>query len=151
MIVIERTKDYELVDSILNLPEIIETISATKLDAPFKTPRDESIYYLLAKHESEPVGVFVVHKDGPCSYKLHANIPKANRKKHSKEACDNVVKWIWDNIDTNKLNAEIPVIYPNVINRALLMGYELEGVKRKAFLKDGNEIDVVIMGMVRSR
>lgn len=150
MITIERTKDYDLVDSILNIPEILDVISPTKLEEPYKTRRCDSIYYLLAKHEDELVGLFIVHKDGPCSYKIHANIPKVNRKEHSKEACDNVVQWVWGNIDTNKLNAEIPVIYQNVINRSLLTGFDIEGVKRKAYLKDGEEIDVALMGIVRS-
>lgn len=150
MVVIERTKDYDLVDSILNLPEIIEVICPKKLDKPYKTRRDDNVYYLLAKFEDEPIGLFIVHKDGPCSYKIHANIPKSNRKQYSKEACDKVVQWVWDNINTNKLNAEIPVIYQNVINRSLLTGFNIEGVKRKAYLKDGTEIDVALMGIVRS-
>lgn len=150
MVVIERTKDYDLVDTILNLPEIIEAICPKKLDKPYKTRRDDNVYYLLAKFESEPVGLFIVHKDGPCSYKIHANIPAVNRKNYSKQACDNVVQWVWDNIPTNKLNAEIPVIYQNVIDRAIKTGFEIEGVRRKFYLKDGEEIDVALMGIVRS-
>lgn len=146
---IERTKDYDLVDSILNIPHILETISPSKLDKPFKTARDDRVYYLLPIHDDEVVGVFIVHRDSPCSYKIHANIPKQYRIEHSESACNSVIEWIWENINTNKINAEIPTIYPNVIERSLKSGFELEGILRKYYLKEGQECDVAFMGIVR--
>lgn len=145
---IERTKDYDLVDSILNDPEILKDISSGKLDKPFKTRRDDSVYYLLAKPK-EVIGVFIVHRDSPCSYKIHANILKHYRKEHSKKACDEVVQWVWDNIPTNKLNCDVPVIYQNVIDRAKATGFKLEGIRRKMYVKDGEEIDVALLGIER--
>lgn len=146
--IIERSKDYDLIDSILNIPEILDAISSKKLKEPFKTPRDDNIYYLLPI-EDEVLGVFIVHKDSSCSYKIHANIPIKHRKRYSEEACNKVLEWIWANIKTNKINAHIPTIFPNVIERALKCGFEIEGIIKRHYLRDGKELDVAFMGLER--
>jgi hypothetical protein len=149
LIDIVRTFDYDLVDSILNLPELLETIAPKKLDKPFKTPRDEKVFYLTPVSPEGVIGVFIIHQDTQCSYKIHANIMIGFRRKYSEEACEKVVQWVWDNIDTDKLNCDIPCIYKNVVDRALAVGFEIEGIRKKVYLKDNKALDLVMLGIER--
>lgn len=143
------TKNYTLVDSILNDPELLERISGAIVPKKFETPRSDGVHYLLAQYDRIPMGVFIVHRDGPLSNKIHANILKQHRKEHSEVFSNLAVAWVWENLKQDKLHCEIPIIYPGVMRRAELSGFKLEGVRTKSYLKNGAAFDLMLYGMER--
>jgi len=149
---IERSQDYNLINSILNTPELFATIAedCNVTCGEFDTMESDSIYYLLAKEDDNVIGLFIVHPDSKISYEIHANILKKYRKDYSKKACDDVLVWIWDNIDTDKVNCNIPTLYQNVISRAKESGFVEEGVRTHSYLKNGEALDVMFLGVKRA-
>ncbi len=151
MIDIVRSDDYNLINSILNDPELYKTIaedSEVKC-GEFETLESDHVYYLLPITPDGVAGVFIVHPDSGASHKIHANILKEYRKKYSKDACEEVVRWVWANTRIEKLNCDIPVIYPNVIDRAKACGFVEEGVRTHSYLKNGAACDVMLLGLKR--
>lgn len=146
-----RSFDYKLINEILNMPELFETIAedCSIEQGSFETTESNSICYMMVEVDDTPIGLFIIHPDSRVSYEIHANILKKYRKDHSKEACDKVVQWVWDNIDTDKINCNIPTIYQNVINRAKETGFVEEGVRTHSYLKNGEALDVMLLGIKR--
>jgi len=48
-----------------------------------------------------------------------------------------------------KLNCEVLETNPSVIKMHQKFGFELEGVRRKNIIKDGNRIDVILLGITK--
>lgn len=148
---IVRSKDYKLINEILNDPELFETIAedCEVKCGELETVESDNVYYLLPMTPDGPAGVFIVHPDSGASYKIHANILKKYRKEYSETACNDVVQWLWKNTGINKLNCDIPVIYPNVIHRAKASGFVEEGIRTHSYLKNGKVLDVMLLGLQR--
>ena len=148
---IARSYDYKLINTLLNTPELFETI-AEDCDikcGEFETLESDEVLYLVVETDEGAIGLFVVHPDSGASYEIHANILKRFRHEYSKAACDAVLKWIWNHTHIYKLNCNIPTIYQNVINRAKESGFTEEGVRTHSYLKNGEALDIMFLGIKR--
>ncbi len=146
---ISRSKDYELINSILNDPIIFSTIAEDGVSerGSFETTESDEIYYLIPRIFNEEIGVLIFHPDSKVSYKIHANILKEYRHLYSREAIKAGIRWVFDILKTEKINCDIPSIYENVIKCAIDCGFKYEGVRSCFYLKDGKALDVVFMGI----
>ena len=60
-----------------------------------------------------------------------------------------LLTWLIKNRGKNfiKINAKIPLLYPDVINYAKKNGFELEGIDKMSFVKNGTIYDKAILGL----
>lgn len=56
--------------------------------------------------------------------------------------------WIRENIPSMKrLEVNIPVLYTTVIDFCSTLGFEQEGCRKGAYLKNGESVDMIMMGL----
>lgn len=146
---IERTFDYELVNSILTHPEIYKTIAddAAPPIEKYKTPESEEIIYLVAA--GEPIGVMIYHPTSSITVDCHVQVLPQHRKQYAKAFGEAVINWLWKNTSFLKINAQIPFCYPNVCEFAVLNGFEVEGTNKCSYLKNNQIHDQWYLGLAR--
>lgn len=106
---------------------------------------DQSKDYLIGYIEDKPIGLFVFYRNTDVSLWVHIQVLPEYRKEYAYEfgqKCIDKVRHL-----AVKLCAQIPVIYPNVIQFAEKSGFEVEGINKVSHLKNGELVDQVYLGM----
>ena len=91
--------------------------------------------------------LFNFHRLNGITAQIHPLVPKAKRP--AKAACIEALKWMVKNTDIQKIVAEIPVIHRHIKLFALSVGFSLEGLNRKSYLKNGVIVDQWLMGITK--
>ncbi|MBO9549717.1 UDP-4-amino-4,6-dideoxy-N-acetyl-beta-L-altrosamine N-acetyltransferase [Pseudomonas sp.] len=60
-----------------------------------------------------------------------------------------MLDYAFDEAGLEKLNCEVLETNPSVVKMHQKFGFTIEGVRRKNILKDGNRIDVVLLGITK--
>ena len=131
--------------NVLSDPEIFDTISEDGMKV-VKMP--DGVLYLCG-YAPELIGCFIVHKTSGISGSCHVQVLPEHREEHTDRFCHDVIEWVWDNTELLKLTAEIPFLYPNVRDCALRHGFEIEGVNKLSFRKNGKIHDQWYLGISR--
>lgn len=76
---------------------------------------------------------------------IHINVPKKYRPGKSLKMCEEIIKYIEENVDRRyiKLSATVPIIYKDVSKFMLKLGFSVWGIEKESFLKNGSLIDRV--------
>ena len=125
--IIERTEDIGLINKVLKHAEIWPCIADKEDKKDTFIPPLQDHRYVIGIHGENVIGVMVFHfvEDWKC----HVQVLPEYRKEHGFQFGQEVLKWFWDNIKSDKLTATIPKEYPNVVQFALLNGFSLDKVK----------------------
>ena len=116
----------------------------------FEPPFDELIHWVGAyKDDGEIIGLFFIHPKSHSRAEIHINILEDYRMKYARLAGYMIMQYVIEYTDYQKLEADIPVIYPNVLNFALWNGFTIEGTSRKSIVRDGELINQHILGMTK--
>jgi len=94
--------------------------------------------------------VLQIHHENEIVLIVHINIPKKYRGQDSFRMGNGLLKHLEKNCDKKfvKINAKIPVCYPDVIKFAHKNGFCVEGIDRKSYVKNKRYFDRAIMGKV---
>ncbi len=128
---------------VLSHPEIFKTIAE---DGMTDVPMPQDFIYLCG-YVPDLMGCFVLHEVNAITLECHVQVLPKYRKEYAAEFGRKVIEWTWANTDALKMVAQIPVIYPNVKDFALSMGFEIEGKNKKSYLKGGEVYDQWHMGI----
>lgn len=111
---------------------------------------DEFFPDVINEHwvQMEEIGLYRLHQLNAVTYQIHAFILPEHRDK-AKESGVAILKWCLDNLDFNKLIAEIPMKYPNVYHFTKHQRFKDEGINRGSFLKDGKIWDTWRLGLLK--
>ena len=139
----ERTLDYGLAISVID--RVFDEISEDGIDLYVPDVVNE---HWIALYKDQLIGMYRIHQVNAITYQIHAFILPEFRC-HSKESGEVILKWCLDNLDFNKLIAEIPAKYENVLNFTRHQGFKDEGINRESFLKDGKIWDTYRLGITR--
>ena len=131
-------------ERVLRHPEIYETIAEDGAEE-WKMP-DGPIY--LCGYNPDLLGCFVLHKINHVTWECHVQVLPEWRD-HSMEFGIKMIEWAWENTDAMKLVAQIPLIYPNVMDFAVKQGFEQEGVNKASIMKNGELFDQWYVGLRR--
>ncbi len=144
--------DIDLVDCrssarhVIFHPDITEVISE---DGVTWTDLPVGPIYLTGFVGGEIIGVFIIEKKCRVTADVHVQVLPKWRETHAIPFGLTVIDWTWENTEYLKMVAEIPEIYPNVMDFAERMGFEIEGVNCKSYLKGGKLLDQVYYGLCR--
>ena len=147
---VRRSTDAAEIKRLLTTPGLWECISWGADADTFEPPIMDSLIYLIAEAEGEPVGVFFMHPHSPVTATVHINMLPDCRGKDATKAGRLFLAWAHTQTDYQKLIAEIPEVFPNVRAFAERMGFEVEGVNRKSYPLNGKLVDQWHMGITRS-
>lgn len=106
--------------------------------------------YWVQMFTDETIGLYRLHRLNAITYQIHAFILPKHRENHANESGKMILQWCRDNLEFNKLVAEIPFKYENVYRFTLAQGFRDEGVNRESFLKNGKIWDQWRLGLLRS-
>lgn len=147
--IIEETQSIEVIKSVLCEPSIYDRITAD--NAPLSenwTPPLDGEIYLAGYANGGLVGIFNLHPINEICWECHVQVLPTMRD-YAHLFGHGVIEWVWTQTEVQKLVAQIPVIYPDVIRFAETKGFEIEGINRQSHLKRGHVWDQVYMGLVR--
>jgi len=151
MIMLKKAESADEVGIILRDPELFERIaedghSVDDYDIPF----DECQRYMMIMFNDKAIGVWNLYPLNTVTLNIHCNIIKEYRE-HGKEAAILILKWFINDcpVQYQKLNAEIPVIYPEVYHFTKGFGFIDEGLNRLSIMKSEELVDQYRLGITR--
>lgn len=106
-------------------------------------------YMALVGYIDEPIGCVMLHWSNSVCLEAHIQVLPEYRKDHAIEFGLQAIQWVWDNTPAHKIMATIPDIFPNVIEYAHTIGFELQGINEHSILKDGVLQNQFMMGLKR--
>lgn len=151
MIFLQESENRTEIDAILKDPEIFARIAEDGIEPwEYDTPIDGNQCYMMIYADDMPIGVWNLYPDGTSTLNIHCNILKPYRV-HAMEAGRLIVDWFAYEAPGQylKLNAQIPVIYPDVYHFTKKFGFKDEGINRSSILKAGKIVDQWRLGLTR--
>lgn len=139
---IERTKDYELIKSIITHPEVYPYIT-DDYSAPseeFEPIQDDNIIYLTTYH-----GLFALIPQSNVMVDLHTTILPEGRSRTISSAYE-MFDWLSRNTDYRKIITHVPVDNKRAYYAAIKAGFTEEGVITKSVMRKGKLIDQYLLG-----
>jgi hypothetical protein len=143
----ERTRDHELIRSILANPDIYPYItddSCPTVDKFQPIVSDSTLY--LHEHGT---GIFLFVHDNHASVSAHVCVYPGARGKAGISAGIDAIQWIWKNTFYQRIWSAIPAYNLRAIRYAELVGMKRFGVNEKSFMKDGILYDQILLGVSR--
>ncbi|MVW64521.1 GNAT family N-acetyltransferase [Massilia sp. NEAU-DD11] len=145
---IERTHDMALVVRIMSHPSIFPHIAEDGTDRP--EPVDHpGFYWMLATDGGEPAGLFLVHARGAVCYEMHTMILPAFRGALASAAAQALLAWAFTELCCQKVVTSVPDYNRAALRFALANGMRQEGVNRASFLRRGQLIDQINLGITK--
>lgn len=141
--IVRPVLDCELIESVLFHPVIFDSISED--GAQQHIPHG---HYLGGFVDDVCVGVVLVNFLSKNVADVHIQVLPEHRKAHALDFGLAARDWLFD-AGLTKLLAQIPFCCENVKNFALKIGFEVEGVNRKRWLKNGQLWDSWYLGCLR--
>ena len=146
---IHRTVDYPMIKEMLTSdPDLFDRVTDDYVESASWTP--ERSLWLGWFEGDECKSLLEVVPDSMVVVSIHIYTPKKNRGKASFVMGNGLLNYLIDNLDNRvaKINAKIPVLYPDVIRFAEKNGFEKEGVDRQSHMKGGKLHDRAILGRI---
>lgn len=146
---VDFTVDRDTIKSILCHPDVYKTISDDLCPASEDYEVDYNALYIV---DEKPVGCFILHQNGSSDWWCHVQVLPQYRQDYAYNFGRAVLSFAFDNIPhCQKLLAQIPTKYPNVLKFAQRMGFEKEGINRHSYLKGGKWFDQYYLGLRREK
>jgi RimJ/RimL family protein N-acetyltransferase len=150
-VILERTKDLELIKAFIMQPEIYKYASEdnASMDPEFTESGRE--VWLLAIEDNEAIGIVNSHLENGTAAWFHPYIMRDHKDKYL--ALVNLfLKWFdqFFPVEIQKLNAYIPTYARRAYEIAMKAGFKDEGLNRVSYLKNGKLWDRHLVGMIRS-
>ena len=148
-LIIERTRDIDLINSILTDDDIFDSISEDgSKNGDFEPDVNDELWVKI-ECGNDLIGVCNFHHTNKITIQGHIHILKQYRREHSLSAANNIYNWLLSNSDFLKLIVEIPSCHVNVMKYCKAIGFALEGINRESYLKGGKALDQALLGITR--
>ena len=132
---------------VLTHPAIYDRIAEDNTpDAEDYAPSPDAIY-LMGYDNGYPFACMVYHQINGVTWECHVQVLPEYRKTHADEFSQLAIQWML-NKGVRKLVAQIPMLYPNVMQFGLKHGFVVEGINRQSYLKHGQLHDQWYLGLV---
>lgn len=136
----------EGIKEVITHPDIYPRLTADDSPPPEEwEPRPDRIY--LVGWDEEPFGVTSFAPKSSIVYNAHFQVIPEYRKSHAIDFAKECIRWLWDNTKAKKIVAEIPEFHQNVIHFGHKVGFVVEGINSKSFLKDGKLHNQIYLGL----
>ena len=140
--IIKECHNIDDIKAVLCRPEIYDTITddnCPKLE-DFVPPMNEEYTYIVGYVKGEPIGAMIYHKyrDGN---KCHVQVLPEYRKEYAKKFGEQSLLFK----GTLPLYAEIPDLYKNVLDFALINNFKVIDVKESDYIKNGQTYNVNVL------
>ena len=108
----------------------------------------EQIFPLVV-YDPEPVACSIFYPVNTCTLEIHTQtLPDA--RKRSFEYGRAMLAWIWWKTDAEKIVAAIPSDNRKTLLYTLRLGFKIEGISTKSFIRNGTLLDRTYIGIRRN-
>jgi len=150
MIQIERTTDYAFIRACatdpLTRPWLVDDLHADVPDSP-DIPFDSALW-LQVLDNGERKGVFAVHEFRSVCVEIHTvllPIARGNAVFYGRA----VLKWLFTNTKAQRVITQVPSNNRLALRMARQCGMTEFGMNPKSYLKNGELLDVILLGISR--
>ena len=146
----ERTEDVSLIESVLFDSEMFSRISEDgQLIDDINIEISSNHLWVALYHNEILLGIGWIHPLSIATGMIHIHVSKQHRS-HSYQCGMMMLDAMLSLTQHNKFNAEIPIIYRDVIKFTQKMGFQIEGTNRQSVYKNGQLVDQIYLGCTRS-
>jgi len=149
---LQRAETIEEVLLILKDPEIFGRVAEDGIEIDdYMIPMDGQQCYMMIHLEDIPIGVWLLYPVNGSTLNIHCHVLKPYRS-YGIIAGNLIIEWFVNEAPKQyvKLNAEIPVIHPEVYHFTKKFGFIDEGINRLSIKKNGKIIDQWRLGLTKS-
>jgi len=141
--------DVDIVRAILTHPDIYDRIAedGTAAAKDYYPDMTDGVY-LVGADGDDLVGLMAYEPINGVTWECHVQVLPKHRKTLADEFAQTALRWAFD-MGCEKIVAQIPVLYPNVRDFGIKHGFEVEGINRKSYMKNGQLYDQWYMGLTR--
>ena len=141
----------EAIRAVFTNPAIWDTIAEDNQNPEEFEPDFRNELYLAVWVDYEIIGFYAFRVVNWIELDVHAQILPEHRKKHALASGLAMIEWFNHDAPARfkKLTAQIPFKYPNVKNFGLSIGFEIEGINRQSYMKNGEIYDQWHLGYIR--
>ncbi|TNG03794.1 MAG: DUF2824 family protein [Gammaproteobacteria bacterium] len=133
---ITRTRDLSVINAVFKHPKYIDMLGDDGSEN-VEYPLLDSIYYLAVYDGVELAGLFMMVPQNAITIDTHGAFLPGFRGEKARTGGLLMPSWVAKNTQFKKLVACIPSFNKAALAYASKLGYELEGVNRASFVKDG--------------
>ena len=140
--IVKQTTNIAEIKAVLCNPAIYDTIDDD--DSPkiedYEPPINENYKYIGGYVNSQVVAIMIYHKylDGN---ECHVQVLPDFRKEYARKFGEQSLEFR----GTRPLYAEIPDLYRNVLDFALLNNFKVIGIRKNDFMKNGKTYDIKVL------
>jgi RimJ/RimL family protein N-acetyltransferase len=148
----ERTNDMELVRKILAHPRLWDhmTDDFCPTREEFTPVNDPLVWYVLATDGPDVLGLFLFSPQNGICWDAHVCILPHAWGARAQQAVRGVIQWVFDTTPCRRIVASIPEYNRLVLRFAERAGFEVFGVNRRSFQKNGRLQDQIMLGISKS-
>ena len=149
---VKRSYDADEIKSVFTHPDIWATIAEDNQQPESFLPDAVRDVYMGVYVDGGLIGFYAFKVLNSAELDIHAQILPEHRKKHALASGKAILDWFKNDAPSRfvKLTAQVPFKYPNVKNFALAIGFQIEGVNRQSYRKDGVIYDQWHLGVTRN-
>ena len=146
-VLIEPTRDWELVKRIVTDKSVYPKVSDDKSPCADCWLPLEDMHYLLAKNGIDVLGLFALSQENGVCYKVHTCLLPHSYGEKATVAAKELISWVFTNLDCRRLVTEVPDYNRLALKFAERSGMTKFGYNPKSYLKDGKLHGVTLLGI----
>lgn len=152
MIILMPVEDLDCVRDVYSDPELFERIKEDDVTLDEMELDADALYFRLETPRGLLVGIAQFEFETSVTLRGHCNVLQPHRTKYSDDVGFAMLDWfVYDSPpQIEKLQVNIPVIYPDVIGFVRKFGFQDEGLRRHCIIK-GNELTDEFLGGITRR
>lgn len=146
----KRTENVNLIESVLFESEMFLRITEDgQLIDDINIEIASHHLWLALYYKNTLCGIGWIHPLSIATGQVHIHVLQ-NQRHHAVQCGIMMLDAMLNLTNHEKFNAEIPVVYPDVIKFTEKMGFKQEGVNRSSIYKDGQLVDQIYLGCTRN-
>lgn len=142
-----RTHDMELVKAIMAHPAIWPHIHEDGVSEP--DPLDHEGFHWLLVSDGSPAGVFLAHPQRALCWEVHTALLPRIWGAGSAMAARMLLAYLFHEVGCAKVVTNVPATNRAALRFAKASGMRVEGTNRASFLKGGELLDQIMLGITR--
>jgi hypothetical protein len=149
-VILERTKDLELIKAFMMQPEIFRVASEDSASAEQEFTAHDREIWMFAIKDSVAVGIVHSHLENGTTAWFHPYIMKSHKKDYL-ILIKVFLQWFdkYFPIEVQKLNAHVPTYAKQAYKATINAGFKDEGLNRLSFMKNGKLWNRHLVGYIR--
>lgn len=143
----ERTRDMELVRSIVLTQYEWTSDDGSPSRDDYQPVASGAIWYVLAKDEGDLLGLWVLVPLNAIEYEVHTCLLPGHGYRRGRRAAQAAIQWAWENTPCRRMITKVPAFHRLAYKFAIDAGFEMIGIDRRSFLKNGILYDQALLGL----